>query len=112
MHGLAIDLIYELAMYGKSLSAGPKSLEATLPPIAFIRDVFHLSLQEQDHQEGAGIRERYEKYKNAAIYKNETQLEFEFDLRYLPIVRPSQAQPFQALPCERQLLRPASYNFS
>ena len=39
-----------------------------------------MSLLEQDHQEGAGIRERYETYKNAAIYKNETQLEFDFDL--------------------------------
>ena len=45
-----------------------KNLEATLPPIIFIRDIFHLSLQEQDHQEGAGVRERYE---------NATQLEFE-----------------------------------
>ena len=74
-------------MYGKSLPAGPcevscidlvisksqltikaQNLEATLPAIIFIRDVFHLSLQEQDHQEGAGVRERYE---------NATQLEFE-----------------------------------
>ena len=57
-----------------------QNLEATLPAIIFIRDVFHLSLQEQDHQEGAGIRKRYETYKNTAIYKNETQLEFKFDL--------------------------------
>ena len=84
--------------------------EATLPAIIFIRDVFHLSLQEQDHQEGAGVRERYETYKNAAIYKNETQLEFEFDLRCLPIVRPSQARPFQASPCEHHLLRPPSHD--
>ena len=39
-----------------------------------------MSLLEQDHQEGAGVRERYETYKNATIYKNETQLEFNFDL--------------------------------
>ena len=43
---LAIDLIYELVMYGKSLSAGPcevlsidlaiKNLEVTLPPMLFV----------------------------------------------------------------------------
>ena len=33
-----------------------RSLEATLPAIIFIRDVFHVSLLEQ---EGAGVRERY-----------------------------------------------------
>ena len=76
-----------------NLRAGyTQNLEATLQAIVLIRDVFHLSLQEQDHQEGAGVRERYETYKNAAIYKNETyknaaiyknetQLEFEFDFR-------------------------------
>ena len=39
-----------------------------------------MSLLEQDYQEGADIWECYETYKNAAIYTNETQLEFEFDL--------------------------------
>ena len=47
-----------------------------LPAIIFIYDVFHLSLQEQDHQERAGVREHYKTYK----YK--TQLEFEFDPHY------------------------------
>ena len=51
-----------------------RSLKATLPAIIFIHDVY-VSLQEQDYQEGAGVRERYE------TYKYETQLEFEFDLR-------------------------------
>ena len=73
---------HKLGIISKSqLTIKAQNLEATLPAIIFIRDVFHLSLQEQDHQEGAGVRERYETYKNAAIYKNETQLEFEFDLR-------------------------------
>ena len=49
-----------------------QNLEATLLAIIFIRDIFHLSLQEQDHKEGAGVQKRYETYKNTAIYKNET----------------------------------------
>ena len=53
-----------------------RSLEATLPTINFIHDVY-MSLLEQDHQEGAGVRERYEMYKNTATYKNATQLEYE-----------------------------------
>ena len=51
-----------------------QNLEATLPAIIFIHDVY-VSLQEQDYQEGAGVRECYE------TYKNETQLEFESNLR-------------------------------
>ena len=38
-----------------------------------------MSLLEQDHQEGAGVRERYEMYKNTTTYKNATQLEHEMD---------------------------------
>ena len=72
-------------MYGTSLSAGPcevsyidlvisksqltikvQNLKATLPAIIFIRNVFHLSLQEQHHQEGAGVQKCYETYKNAS----------------------------------------------
>ena len=33
--------------------------EVTLLAIIFICDVFHLSLQEQDYKDGAGVRERY-----------------------------------------------------
>ena len=36
-------------------------------------------LLEQDHQEGVDVRERYEMYKNTAIYKNATQLEYKID---------------------------------
>ena len=39
-----------------------------------------MSLLEQDYHERAGVRERYETYKNAPIYKNEMQLEFNFNL--------------------------------
>ena len=66
-----------------------QSLEATLPTINFIHDVY-MSLLEQDHQEGAGVQERYEMYENATRcsrtlllcyvqerYKNATQLEVE-----------------------------------
>ena len=53
-----------------------QNLEATLLAIIFICDVFHLLLQEQDHQEGAGVQERYKTYK----YK--TQLKFEFELHF------------------------------
>ena len=56
---LAIDLIYKLIMYGKSLSAGPVGLctsaynkgakpRATLPAIILIHDVFRVPLPEQD----------------------------------------------------------------
>ena len=34
----------------------------------------------QDVRDVRDVQKRYETYKNAAIYKNETQLEFEFDL--------------------------------
>ena len=69
-----------MSCMAKSLSAGPsegssmdlaisweynRSLEPTLPAIIFICDVFCVSLLEQDHQEGAGVRE---------CYKNATQL--------------------------------------
>ena len=40
-----------------------------------------MSLLKQGHQEGAGVQECYETYKNTAIYKNKTQLEFDFDFR-------------------------------
>ena len=55
-----------------------QSLEATLPTINFIHDVY-MSLLEQDHQEGAGVREpykMYEMYKNAtnAMYKNAVRI--------------------------------------
>ena len=40
-----------------------QSLEATLPTIIFIHNIY-VSLQEQDHQEGAGVRKRYKVYKN------------------------------------------------
>ena len=40
-----------------------------LPAIIFIRDVFYLSLQEQDHQEGADVRERYKMYEMYKMYK-------------------------------------------
>ena len=57
-----------------------QSLEAILSIISFIHNVY-MSLLEQKHQKGASVQERYKIYKKAAIYKNETQLEFEFDLR-------------------------------
>ena len=41
-----------------------RSLEATLPAIIFIHDVY-MSLLEQNHQEEAGVREPYKMYKNA-----------------------------------------------
>ena len=72
-------------MYGKSLSTGPcevscmdlvilksqltikaQNLVATLPAIIFIRDIFHLTLQEHDHKKRAGVRERYKTYKNVS----------------------------------------------
>ena len=46
-----------------------RSLEATLPTLNFIHDVY-MSLLEQDHQEGAGVQERYEVYKNTTMYEN------------------------------------------
>ena len=50
-----------------------RSLQATLPAIIFIRYVCVAAGAEQ-RQEGAGVRERYEMYKNTATYK---QLEYE-----------------------------------
>ena len=50
-----------------------RSLEATLPIINFIHDVY-MSLIEHDYQEGAVIQERYEEYKNTTIYKNITRV--------------------------------------
>ena len=48
-----------------------QSLEATLPTINFIHDVY-MSLLEQDHQEGAGVRARYKEYKNTTMYESLT----------------------------------------
>ena len=39
-----------------------------LPAIIFIHDVY-MSLLEQDHQEGAGVREPYKMYEMYEIYK-------------------------------------------
>ena len=55
-----------------------QSLEAKLPAIIFIHDIY-MSLLKQDYQKGAGIQESYkmyEMYKNAtnAIYKNVVQI--------------------------------------
>ena len=64
---------HKLGIISKSqLTIKAQNLEATLPAIIFICDLFHLWLQEQDYQEGAGVREHYKTYENAAIYKNET----------------------------------------
>ena len=72
---------HKLEIISKSqLTIKAQNLKATLPAIIFIRNVFHLSLQEWDHQEEAGVWEHYKTYKNAAIYKNEMRLEFEFKL--------------------------------
>ena len=86
-----------------------------------------MSLLEQDHQEGAGVRERYEVYKNTTMYENVTRARP--PMSQLPIVWPSQARPFQACyesttssDCtqwlnlsklqQRQLLCPSSYGCS
>ena len=58
-----------------------QSLEATLPAIIFIHDVY-ISLLEQDHQEEASLRDvrkrfYFAMYKNTATYKKATQLEYE-----------------------------------
>ena len=66
-----------------------QSLEATLPAIIIIYDVY-MSLLEQDHQGEAGVRELYKMYENATKhiktlllcyiqerYENATQLKFE-----------------------------------
>ena len=61
-----------------------QSLEATLPTIIFIHDVYILLL-EQDHKEKAGVQKPYniyKMYKNATntIYKNDVQI---FVIKYL-----------------------------
>ena len=113
-----------------------QSLEATLPAIIFICDVFHLSLQEQDYQKRAGIQECYYfvTYKNAATYKDATRTDFEANndaesemdgipkadqhfssisrlpMSQLLIIQSIQARPFQASPCEHYLLRLPSHD--
>ena len=57
----------DLVISKSQLTIKAQNLEATLPAIIFICDVFHLSLQEQDHKKGAGVQKGY---------KNATQLEF------------------------------------
>ena len=49
-----------------------QSLEVTLPAIIFTHNIY-MSLLEQDHQEGAGVREPYKIYKMYKIYKNATR---------------------------------------
>ena len=59
-----MDLAIKLEIKSKSQRMiKAQSLKATLPTIIFIHNVY-VSLQEQDYQEGAGVRERYEVYKN------------------------------------------------
>ena len=82
MHGLAINLIYELVVYGKSLSAEPseissmnlaislehnQSLQPTLLVIIFIYDVFRVLLSEQDTTRKGQVYEMYEMYKIAKV---------------------------------------------
>ena len=57
-----------------------------LPAIIFICDVFHVLLLEQDHQEGAGVQERYKMYE---IYE-EGMRKYETDGRY-PTPYPDQS---------------------
>ena len=49
-----------------------QNLEAMLPAIIFIHDVY-MSLLEQDHQEGAGVREHYEMLRER--YANATKMQ-------------------------------------
>ena len=60
-----------------------RSLEVTLPTINFIYDVY-MSLLKQDYQEGTGIRECYEVYKNTTMYEN--IIRARFLMSQLPIV--------------------------
>ena len=61
---------HKLGIKSKSqLTIKAQNLEATLPAIIFIRAVFHLLLREQDHQEGAGVRELYKMYEMYEIYE-------------------------------------------
>ena len=76
-----------------------QSLEAMLPTIILI--VTSVSLPEQDTTRKGRV------YK---MYENTTRIRP--PLSRLLIVRPSQAQPFQALPCEHHLLRLLSYGCS
>ena len=55
-----------------------RSLEVTLPAIILIRDVFRVSLPEQDTTRKGRVYEMYEMYE---MYKDKTQLEFKLDLR-------------------------------
>ena len=87
---LAIDLIYELVMYGKSLSAGPLGLhawiwpstrgfdstvcilrpieEAMLPTTIFIHDIY-VSLLELDTIRKGRMYEVYEMYEMYKMYE-------------------------------------------
>ena len=60
-----------------------QSLEATLPTINFIHDVY-MSLLEQNHQEEVGVRGHYEVYKNTTMYENITRAQP--PMSQLPIV--------------------------
>ena len=60
-----------------------QSLEVTLQTINFIHDVY-MSLLEQNHQEGVGVREYYEVYKNTTMYENVTRARL--PISQLPIV--------------------------
>ena len=69
-----------------------QNLEATLSAIIFICDVFHLTLQEQDHLEGAGL----EDVQKCCYLQEWDAARFWVwpPLSRLSIVWPSQAQPF------------------
>ena len=60
------------------LTIKAQNLEATLPAIIFIRDVFHLSLQEQNTTRKGRV------YKNAIKYENVTKARS--PMSQLPIV--------------------------
>ena len=99
-------------MYNKSFSAGPLrlqaqiwpstggfdniaytnhwSLEPTLLAIIFVYDIFHVPLTEQN------TIKKKQVYENATMYENATRVQP--PMSQLPIVWPSQARPFQALP--------------
>ena len=62
-----------------------------------------MSLLEQDHQEGAGVRDVRDV--RDVQEQDAVRVRVRPPLSRLPIVRPSQARPFQALLWEHHLLR-------
>ena len=135
VHGFSYWLIYELVMYGKSLSAGPCEVSCIDLVISWEYPAHDKGAKPRSYASGdniylwrfslvtAGARPpgrggctRTLRDVQERCYLQERDVQERCYLQEqdaarvrLPIVQSSQVRPFQALPCERKLLRPPSH---